>query len=266
MGVSRLLLGGRKCERGMSIALIVSNPQRSEATSARRQGKAKSSMQGEGGVSVACLRAMWCRYNSSTTTTCEVNIYVFVVLVTGILEEGGARSIFHNIWWGNKLPSTAQAPVRPSMSYKCQLGAGGAGLHLCFPVDNLIEKVSLNTTAGGALAQTHAESDLSSWERLTWLDAPLIRRPFYYNYPNGDSFITVKVKALFTKLWPLAQWGGQRFNWAFWLATAMRPHETQSTTRSPTYILETYVSADHRCIETLLFLYVQFSVLHLQCV
>lgn len=97
MGVSRLLLGGRKCERGMSIALIVSNPQRSEATSARRQGKAKSSMQGEGGVSVACLRAMWCRYNSSTTTTCEVNIYVFVVLVTGILEEGGARSIFHNI-------------------------------------------------------------------------------------------------------------------------------------------------------------------------
>lgn len=48
------------------------------------------------------------------------------------------------------------------MSYKCQLGAGGAGLHLCFPVDNLIEKVSLNATAGGALAQTHAESDLSS--------------------------------------------------------------------------------------------------------
>lgn len=42
MGISRLLLWGRKCERGMNIALIVFNPQRRRATSARRQGKAKS--------------------------------------------------------------------------------------------------------------------------------------------------------------------------------------------------------------------------------
>lgn len=48
------------------------------------------------------------------------------------------------------------------MFYKCQSGAESAGLRLCFPVDNLIAKVSLNTTAGGAGAQTHAEPDLSS--------------------------------------------------------------------------------------------------------
>lgn len=248
MGVSRLLLGGRKCERGMSIALIVSNPQRSEATSARRQGKAKSNMQGEGGVS-ACLSAMRCRYNSSTTNTeylcvccaCDGDFWRRWSSIHPPLHLMGRQTAFHC--------------SRPSMSYKCQLGAGGAGLHLYFPVDNLIEKVSLNTTAGGALVQTHAESDLSSWVRLTWLDAPLIRRPFYYNYPNGDSFITVKVKTLFTKLWPLAQWGGQRFNWAFWLAMALR-QETQSTTRPPKSNLETHVSADHRYV----------SMLHLYCV
>lgn len=56
MGVSHLLLGGIKSECGMSIALIVSNPQRRwRATSACCQGKAKIAFLKKEEFCVACL-------------------------------------------------------------------------------------------------------------------------------------------------------------------------------------------------------------------
>lgn len=44
------------------------------------------------------------------------------------------------------------------MFYKCQQGAENAGFCLYFPVDNLIQKVVLNTIEGVGV-QTHAEPD-----------------------------------------------------------------------------------------------------------
>lgn len=154
----------------MSIALIVSNPWRRRGPPQHvGRGRPNPACREKGGSVGACLRVV------VSLHVPQMIIYVLEVFARMIFfAEGGERSILHNIWWGDKLPPIAKVPLGPSMSYKCQSGAESPGLRLCFPVDNLIEKVSLNTSAGGARAQTHAEPDLSSSEQLTWLDAPLI--------------------------------------------------------------------------------------------
>ncbi len=119
------------------------------------RGRPNPACRGKGGSVGACLCVVQCGYNSFTTRTW--NGYLCAPSVCEdefFFAEGEERSILHNIWWGDKLPSIAKVPLGPSMPYKCQSGAESPGLRLCFPVDNLIEKVSLNTSAGGARAHT----------------------------------------------------------------------------------------------------------------
>lgn len=86
-------------------------------------------------------------------------------------------SICRNIWRGNKLPAIDAVPLTSSVSYKWPPS-------LCFPVDNLIEKVSLNSTASGV----SGSDTCCTWPfiiRAINKTAPLIKQPFYYHYRNG---------------------------------------------------------------------------------